>query len=275
MSNPGKGAGTTPAGQKDKIHAFHRYGDLQLRSTDKVIFKVILERMADISAVFRNMMEVVDPMLITFGMKRKAAPEADVIDTDLSSAELEIFLDLVNVPNPVMPSVAFPRALRLHEFCDKFEVYDKIKGIVKTELLSNGAQGYQWALLIWAAKRDDLVMARDVLSIMTPAAFLAPNFPKPTQTPIRCTFWSAMSELPLSWQLELCRLSLTAPLDSQLDAWVGGPKSMKVTLDWVGLSTRFRPQKWGREFSSEIYVDCEGCRVDLRFLLEHLLAAAT
>ncbi|WWD09074.1 hypothetical protein V865_007194 [Kwoniella europaea PYCC6329] len=129
---------TTPSGSskhtrsedEDQIHWFHRFGDLQLRFTDKIIFKVFSERLGAVNSVFKDMMDIGQQKSSTTGTKRKSPPDADVIDVECKSKILEIFLDMINVPKPSPLTSDFVCSLRLQEFCDKFDITGNIKDMV-------------------------------------------------------------------------------------------------------------------------------------------------
>ncbi|WVQ62539.1 uncharacterized protein L199_000681 [Kwoniella botswanensis] len=243
---------TTPSGSskhtrsedEDQIHWFHRFGDLQLRSTDKIIFTVFSERLRAVSSVFKDMMDIGQQKSSTTGTKRKSPPDADVIDVGFESKTLEIFLDMINVPKPSPLTTDFVCSLRLHEFCDKFDITGNIKDMVKTRLLQCTSESYAWDLLIWSAERNDTDMARKALARMTGRAFISPQFlDNKSNARISIDFWAAISKLPAIWQHDLLRLALQSDKPSEgRYSYLAGPH-LAVTTDWSSLATRFKPSE--------------------------------
>ncbi|WWC99349.1 hypothetical protein V866_006250 [Kwoniella sp. B9012] len=228
----------------DQIHWFHRFGDLQLRSTDKIIFKVCSERLEAMSSVFKNMMDVGQPKSSMTGTKRKSPADADVIDDGSESKILEIFLDMINVPKPGPLTTDFVCSLRLHEFCDKFDITGNIKDMVETRLLQCTSESYAWDLLIWSAERNDIDMARKALARMTGRAFISPQvLNDKSDARISIDFWAAISKLPAIWQHDLLRLALQSdkPFESRY-SYLTGPH-LAVTTDLSSLATKFKPSE--------------------------------
>ncbi|WWC66675.1 uncharacterized protein I206_100579 [Kwoniella pini CBS 10737] len=227
-------AGTSNVRKVAKSHPFHRYGDLELRSTDNTIFKVMSQRLVDVSDVFKNMLEIGNSD-VTVDNKRKFLDAANVINTGLSTPELEIFLDLISVAKPMMPDVNYATALNLFDFCDKFDVNKRVRNRVGSELfLRAKLEGFQWDLLIWAANHNDLTVAREALERMNNIYFLIPSMLGADGKINKKLFWEAMSMLPAAWQIALLRLSLTSSHNLN-------PRHMSVCRDWKGLAEKFQP----------------------------------
>ncbi|WRT63721.1 uncharacterized protein IL334_000644 [Kwoniella shivajii] len=209
----------------NKIHAFHRYGDLRLRSDEGTIFRVDSQRLADISPVFDNMLELPQPSCPT-GNKRIGLSSVP-IDLAFSSNVLEIFFELLYSMKATLPSLPFSDALSLYEFCEMFDIAPRLKGLSRKAIISAAIEGGQWALLIWSADRNDLVMAREALRKMTNDDFLRPQIARLPGKWNKVTFWSAVEKLPLSWQTHLLRLTLHPPSLKNISV---PPKSVGYTL---------------------------------------------
>ncbi|WVW81949.1 hypothetical protein I302_103952 [Kwoniella bestiolae CBS 10118] len=131
-------AATTPSAkpkEEERIHHFHRYGDLQSRSTDNILFWVNSNGLADVSTVFKNMVEIGTENAPT-GHKRKSPSINEVIDIGFPATTLETFLDMINVPKPPSLQIDFPSSLHLREFCEKFDIITSIRGMVRRSLLA-------------------------------------------------------------------------------------------------------------------------------------------
>ncbi|WVW81948.1 hypothetical protein I302_103951 [Kwoniella bestiolae CBS 10118] len=234
---------TKKSKQEDRVHWFHCYGDLQLRSTDKIIFKMIPQRLEAVSTVFKNMMEIGNHNK-SANHKHKSSSDADIVDVDLHSTNLEAFVNMIIIPQPTKLSTDFAGSLQLHEFCEKFEINDTFHDMVKKRLFETTGHHYSWALLIWAAERNDLHMARDAVAGMKTQNFLCPQILDQDNTRVELDFWSAMSRLPADWQRDLLRLTLTPPLSAA--AYVGNINfnfHMNVSNHWSQVSVNFNPQE--------------------------------
>ncbi|WWC85923.1 uncharacterized protein L201_000793 [Kwoniella dendrophila CBS 6074] len=181
------------------------------------------------------------------GNKRKTLSIDSSIDVGLSSHVLELFLDMVNVPNPTAPDLVYPNSLMLYEFCIKFDIIKRLKDLIESIMLKN-ARSYPWALLIWSSEREDLPMARKALGLMTSSRFVTPKLPD-RQT----HFWELMSRLPIDGQYDLLRsgfptstckaYSSDSSIFARHTSYYANDSQLSALEDWNETASQFNPQK--------------------------------
>ncbi|WWC85924.1 uncharacterized protein L201_000794 [Kwoniella dendrophila CBS 6074] len=115
--------------------------------------------------------------------------------------------------------------------------------IVTDTLVTAASRFYQWDLLIWSAERNDLLMARRALGLMTSEDFANPIVKNEIRQKVRIDFWAAMSKLPIEWQYDLLRNTLVASKSCGIDCGNRNKGVMTVIEDWTSLAAAFDPKK--------------------------------
>ncbi|WVW81929.1 hypothetical protein I302_103932 [Kwoniella bestiolae CBS 10118] len=156
------------------IHPYHNQGDIQLRSLDMIILMADSWRLVRSSTFFASLFDLPPPSSNTSSYPKDLLGLIDPIDLDYHSDVIDLFLNLVNVSKPPIPSCAFRQTLDLLELCDKYDVDKNIESLVRDRLLMQ-IEDCQWQLLIWSGKRHDIPMAREALRRMSPQSFMAQN----------------------------------------------------------------------------------------------------
>ncbi|WWD09056.1 hypothetical protein V865_007176 [Kwoniella europaea PYCC6329] len=221
------------------IHPYHNLGDVQLLSVDGTILVADSWRLARSSSFFAGLFDLPPPISGQASSHKDLLSLLDPVEVDFSAEVIDLFLNLINVSKPSIPSSAFPQTLDLLELCDKYDVNENIQGLVRDRLLMQ-VEDRQWQLLIWSGKRNDILMAREALRRMPPHSFIANTTYESSRKGVLMPLWHALGKLPQSWQLEILRLAFI-PINLNTRSGVKSYQ-FEVTGDWDSVSQKFTPK---------------------------------
>ncbi|WVF66170.1 hypothetical protein IAT40_000910 [Kwoniella sp. CBS 6097] len=185
------------------VHPYHRQGDIELRSKDRIILMADSWRLANASTVFEDMFEIPTPRFAPLpsssetsetsasvlnsrdktSQTSRTRPQAhtyipstdspaQTVDLDYTALVLDYFLNLINVSKPSIPPSNFHNTLDLFDLCLTFDVRPLIRGVVSDRLMIQ-SHGRLWELFIWASKKNNILMAKEALRRMSNNTFLA------------------------------------------------------------------------------------------------------
>ncbi|WWD09076.1 hypothetical protein V865_007196 [Kwoniella europaea PYCC6329] len=88
-----------------KVHRYHGYGDIEIKSNDGVILRDDSWRLAKASQVFANMLEIASPVTseTLVSSKRRLNDSSTPINIDYTSEVISHFLDLADQTDPAPP----------------------------------------------------------------------------------------------------------------------------------------------------------------------------
>ncbi|KAK6905347.1 hypothetical protein I204_05297 [Kwoniella mangroviensis CBS 8886] len=221
------------------IHPYHNLGHISLLSVDGTILMADSWRLARSSTFFAGLFDLPPPTPGQTSYPKDLLSLVEPIEMEFFAEVIDLFLNLINVSKPSIPSSAFPQTMDLLELCDKYDVNENIQGLVRDRLLMQIGDR-QWQLLIWSGKRNDIHMAGEALPRMTPHSFIASTTYESPRKGLFVPLWYALGKLPQSWQLEIIRLAfIPINLDTR-----PGVKSyqFEVTGDWDSVSQKFTPK---------------------------------
>ncbi|WVQ93796.1 hypothetical protein IAU59_000874 [Kwoniella sp. CBS 9459] len=259
----------------NKVHAYHRQGDIALRSTDGVVLMADSWRLANASPVFEGMFEIpVPPTPLYAPTNPPRQPPSTIsrprwntgptshshsavlrqrsghqtVDLDYTTLVLEYFLNLINVSRPSIPPCNFHNSLELLDLCFKFDVEPHIQSVVHDRLLTQ-CDGRQWELLIWASRRSNVNMAKEALKRMSKRAFMSygklryldPDLGISSRVIDRELPWHALNKLQPIWEVEILRLVLKPVERGNEDSQGTDFRSFGITHDWTLVAKEFNP----------------------------------
>ncbi|WVQ62555.1 uncharacterized protein L199_000697 [Kwoniella botswanensis] len=221
------------------IHPYHNLGDIQLLSVDGTILMADSWRLARSSTFFAGLFDLPPPTSTHTSYPKNLLSLVEPIEVEFFAEVIDLFLNLINVSKPSIPSSAFPQTLDLLELCDRYDVNENIQGLVRDRLLMQ-TEDRQWQLLIWSGKRNDIHMAREALRRMSPHSFIARTTYESSREGVFVPLWYALGKLPQSWQLEILRLAFI-PINLNKRPGVKSYQ-FEVTGDWDSVSQKFTPK---------------------------------
>ncbi|KIR68136.1 hypothetical protein I314_01630 [Cryptococcus bacillisporus CA1873] len=189
-----------------KLHDNYSQGDIQLLSADSVLFITYAWRLARVSAVFRDMMEVSRPSVVVDSSFNSSGLSTtnnkDPIEISHNSALLERFLDIISLSGQNMIEVPYEEAAGMFDLCDQFDFDKKIVDKIRRQVVKQGRSN-PWELLILGSKLDDKTMGLQALRMMDHDVFIKG---KPGHK-----FWATMEELENGWRPKLFDLVFKDP----------------------------------------------------------------
>ncbi|OWZ37839.1 hypothetical protein C356_04420 [Cryptococcus neoformans c45] len=189
-----------------KFHDNYSQGDIQLLSADGVIFVTYAWRLARVSAVFRDMMEITQPSAAVDSFFNPSGlpitNNKEPIEIGHTSTLLERFLDIISLSGQNMIEVPYEEAAGMFSLCDQFDFDKKIVDKIRQQVVKQGRSN-PWELLILGSKLDDKTMGLQALRMMDHDVFIKG---KPGHK-----FWATMEELENGWRPKLFDLVFKDP----------------------------------------------------------------